>query len=46
MHLDPSRVGQAHVFRVEGWLGPLIVSEDLKQALERLGATGMKFTEV
>jgi len=46
LHVDPERVGEAHVFRVEGWPGPLIVSEDIKQALERLGATGMKFTAV
>jgi hypothetical protein len=34
------------VFRTWGWDLALIVSEDLKQALERQGVTGVKFTEV
>jgi len=46
MCIDPARVGNAHVFRARDWPGPLIVSEDIKTALERTGATGMTFTEV
>jgi hypothetical protein len=32
--------------RPEGWEGTLIISEDIKNALERMGATGPKFEEV
>ncbi|HSP77923.1 MAG TPA: DUF1629 domain-containing protein [Myxococcaceae bacterium] len=46
MRIDSTKVGDAKVFRTWGWTGALIVSEDIKQALERLGATGMKFVEV
>ncbi|MCY1077531.1 imm11 family protein [Archangium lansingense] len=45
MRIDTSRVGDAQVFRTWGW-DALIVSEDIKSALERLGATGMMFKEV
>jgi hypothetical protein len=46
MRIDPSKVGDARVFRTWGWRVVLIVSEDIKDALERTGATGMEFTEV
>ncbi|WP_375757067.1 imm11 family protein [Corallococcus exercitus] len=46
MRIDPSKVGNAKVFRTWGWKFALIVSEDIKTALERTGATGMSFTEV
>ncbi|MFP2898606.1 imm11 family protein [Corallococcus sp. 4LFB] len=46
MRIDPSKVGDAKVFRTWGWSIALIVSEDLKTALERTRATGMRFTEV
>lgn len=46
MRIDKTRVEGARVFRTWGWTIALIVSEDLKDALERLGATGLKFTEV
>ncbi|MFY0568990.1 imm11 family protein [Archangium lansingense] len=46
MRIDPSRVGDARVFRPWGWKVVLVVSEDVKEALERTGATGMEFTEV
>jgi len=46
LRIDPARVGDAKVFRPWGWSVALIVSEDLKQALERLGATGTHFVEV
>lgn len=46
LRIDPREVGGAKVFRAWGWSIALIVSEDLKDALERTGATGMKFTEV
>jgi len=34
------------VFRCEGWPGALIVSGEIKDALERVGATGTRFEEV
>ena len=46
MRIDPTKVGDAQVFRPWGYEVVLIVSEDIKQALERAKATGVKFTEV
>ncbi|WP_375744335.1 hypothetical protein NR800_05875 [Corallococcus interemptor] len=46
MRIDPAQVGEAQVFRTWGWSIALIVSEDIKLALERIRATGMQFTEV
>ncbi|MDC0711940.1 hypothetical protein POL68_25960 [Stigmatella sp. ncwal1] len=46
MRIDKAKVGDAKVFRPEGWPGTLIVSGDIKAALEHLGATGTKFEEV
>jgi hypothetical protein len=46
LRIDPSKVGDTHVFRPWGWSVALLVSEDVKDALERLGATGTRFSEV
>ncbi|HYO69394.1 MAG TPA: DUF1629 domain-containing protein [Archangium sp.] len=46
LRIDPAKVGEARIFRTWGWLEALIVSEDIKEALERLGAVGPKFKEV
>lgn len=46
MRIDASQAGDAQVFRPWGWTVALIVSEEIKQALERSGATGAKFKEV
>ena len=46
LRIDKSKVGDAKVFRPEGWEVALIISEDIKDALERMGATGTKFEEV
>jgi hypothetical protein len=46
MRIDPAKVGDAKVFRPWGWDVVLIISEDIQQALERMGATGTKFQEV
>ncbi len=46
MRIDPSRVGEARIFRAWGWRGALIISEDLKQAMEAAGITGTRFIEV
>jgi hypothetical protein len=46
MRIDPSKVGEARVFRTWGWTIALIVSEDIKVALERASVTGTHFKEV
>jgi hypothetical protein len=46
MRIDKATVGSAQVFRCEGWMGPLIISGEIKDALERIGATGTRFEEV
>jgi hypothetical protein len=46
LRIDKTQVGAARVLRPEGWTGALIVSEDIKTALERTNATGVKLTEV
>jgi hypothetical protein len=46
MRIDPSQVGDAKVFRPWGYTGTLLVAEDVKAALERTGASGLRFTDV
>jgi hypothetical protein len=46
MRIDASKAGAARVFRPWGWPVVLVVSEEIKDALERTGTTGMKFEEV
>lgn len=46
MRIDKAKAGSAQVFRCEGWSSPLIVSEEIKDALEGMGATGTRFEEV
>lgn len=46
MRIDPTRVGDTRVFRTWGWTVALIISEDLKLALERIGTTGPRFKAV
>jgi hypothetical protein len=46
MRIDPARVGDAQIFRTWGWTTVIVVSEHIKEALERLGATGPRFQEV
>ena len=46
LRIDKARAGSAKVFRCEGWPGPLIVSGEVKDALDGLGATGTRFEEV
>ncbi|OJH33542.1 suppressor of fused domain protein [Cystobacter ferrugineus] len=43
--LDVTRVGDAQVFRARGWQ-TLLVTEELKQALEAVGGTGLRFWEL
>ncbi|MCP3139214.1 imm11 family protein [Pyxidicoccus xibeiensis] len=46
MRIDRTKVGDAKVFRTWGWKIALIVSEDIKNALEREKVTGTWFSEV
>lgn len=46
LHIAKTRVGQAKVFRPEGWEVALLVAEEIKDALDRMGATGTRFEEV
>jgi hypothetical protein len=46
LRIDPAKVGDARIFRTWGWDIALIVSEEIKEALEHAGATGTKFKEV
>ncbi|MDC0711659.1 hypothetical protein POL68_24540 [Stigmatella sp. ncwal1] len=46
LRIDKTKVGGARVFRMEGWRSSLIVSETIKEALTRMGATGTRFEEV
>jgi hypothetical protein len=46
MKIDTSKVGAARVFRPWGWPVVLVVSEEIKEALERTGTTGAKFEQV
>jgi hypothetical protein len=46
MRIDPSKVGDAKVFRPWGYPVVLLVAEEVKEALERTGATGLDFRDV
>ncbi|KFE68573.1 imm11 family protein [Hyalangium minutum] len=46
LRIDRAQVGSAQVFRPEGWTVSLIVSGEIHDALERMGATGTRFEEV
>lgn len=46
LRIDRARVEGARVFRPWGWEVALIVSGEIKSAIEQLGATGVKFTAV
>ncbi|WP_208723166.1 imm11 family protein [Corallococcus llansteffanensis] len=46
MRIDHAKVGGANVFRTWGWTVAVIVSEEIKEALERAGITGAKITDV
>jgi hypothetical protein len=46
LRIDPSKVGGTRIFRTWGWSLALILSEDLKQAIEAERLTGTHFVEV
>ncbi|ADO75938.1 imm11 family protein [Stigmatella aurantiaca] len=45
MRIDQAKAGDAKIFRPEGWSSTLIIAGELKDALERIGATGTRFEE-
>jgi hypothetical protein len=45
LKVDPTKIGDAHIFRPWGWRVAIVVSEPLKLALEEAGITGMKYVE-
>ena len=46
LRIDKAKVGNAKVFRPEGWEVVLIVAGEIKDAMEAMGATGTRFQEV
>ena len=46
LRIDPAKVGNARIFRTWGWRVALILSEDLKVAMEAAGLSGTRFIEV
>jgi hypothetical protein len=46
MRIDPTKAEGARIFRTWGWLVAIIVSQDIKEALEQEHVTGAKFIEV
>ena len=46
LRIDPTKVSDARVFRPWGWPVVLIVSENIKTALEAISVTGAKFSDV
>lgn len=46
LRVDKAKVGNSQMFRPEGWEVALIVSEEIKDAMERLSTTGMRLEEV
>ncbi len=46
LRIDPTQVGNARIFRTWGWRVALIISEDLKVAMEAARISGTRFIEV
>ena len=45
LKVDPASMGDANICRPRGWEGAIIVTERIKQAMEREGITGTWFIE-
>ena len=43
MRIDPARTADARIFRPWGWAVAIVVAEELKSAMERVGVTGARF---
>lgn len=46
MRIDPTKAEGARIFRTWGWLVAIVVSQDIKEALEQEHVTGTKFIPV
>jgi hypothetical protein len=46
LRIDPSQVGDRHIFRPWGWQLAIIVSERVKESLDVAGITGARFRDV
>ncbi|HZH17349.1 MAG TPA: DUF1629 domain-containing protein [Archangium sp.] len=46
MRIDPTKTEGARIFRTWGWRVAIVVSQDIKEALEQDHVTGAKFIEV
>ncbi|RKG92085.1 imm11 family protein [Corallococcus terminator] len=46
LRVDPERVRDARIFRLRGWTLPIVVDEEIKSALERVGIVGGRFDAV
>ncbi|MBN8228738.1 hypothetical protein JYK02_14610 [Corallococcus macrosporus] len=46
LRIDKAKVESERVFRLWGWPLPIVVDEEIKEALERVGASGARFDEV
>jgi hypothetical protein len=46
MRIDPAKAEGARIFRTWGWLIAIVISQDIKEALEQEHVTGAKFIEV
>jgi len=44
--IDPTRIDEVEMFRIEGWEIALVVSAQVKKALEKMQASGLVFAEV
>lgn len=44
--VNEEQTSRAPIFRIDGWKTALIVSEDVKQALEKVGCRGIRFEPV
>jgi len=46
LKITPELVTGSQIFRIDGWEIALIISETVKDALEKIGITGIKFQQV
>lgn len=46
MRIDPTKTEGARIFRTWGWRGAIVISQDIKEALEQEHVSGAKFIPV
>lgn len=46
LRIDKSMPGGAKIFRLWGWPVAIVVSDEVRQALARIGTAGVRFEEV